>query len=151
MAVTGGVDWIQVRERGWFMARRGVRARTGDEDVELTIEDAGGIRGSVVLAGGGVPERFGVTVDFRPAVPFDDPGGVFEVTPVHPGEHFVTIRGDDFADVNLPDVEVKSGETTDLGEIVIQPGRVVSGRVVKTRISFSSTPGWSRPNEISVP
>jgi protocatechuate 3,4-dioxygenase beta subunit len=125
---------LRGRGRGRFFSRRGTAARTGDEDVTLTLEEAGGIRGRVVLASGEAPERFGVSVDWNPAVPFEDTGGEFEIKPVEPGEHLVVISGDSFADHDLPgNVQVKGQETTDLGEIVIQPGRTVTGRVTDSQ------------------
>lgn len=113
--------------------RPGVAARTGDEDVELVLEREGGLRGRVVFAGGGSPQRFSVAVGGPPGVPFASPDGGFELPEVPPGEYTVRVHGDAFADVDLEGVEVQAEQVTDLGSIEVQPGRTIAGRVVDGR------------------
>jgi hypothetical protein len=109
----------------------GVQARTGDEDVKIILEEDGGLKGKVVLADGGNPTRFSVALTVPPGVPVTSADGSFEIDEVAPGKYRITIRGQDFADRVVPDVEVTANQVTDLGVITVRRGRSAHGRVLQ--------------------
>jgi len=111
--------------------KAGVQAHTGDEDVKIVLEEDGGLKGKVVLADGGNPTRFSVALTVPPGVPVTSADGSFEIDEVAPGNYRVTIRGQDFADTVVPDVEVTANQVTDLGVITVPSGRSVHGRVLE--------------------
>jgi hypothetical protein len=101
---------------------------SGTVDVKLVLETDGGIEGRVVLRKGGAPTTFSVRVDRRGwAKTFA--GDHFKLE-ASPGKHTLTIEGPGFVARTVDGVEVKSGAVTDLGEIKLERGRVISGRVV---------------------
>lgn len=111
--------------------RPGTPARTGDEDVRLVVPSAGGIlRGRLAFTGGGHPGRFSVAIGRPPGVFFDSDDGSFEIGGAPPGRHMVFVHGEEFAHVVLEDVAIEEDETTDLGVINVEPGRLLAGRVV---------------------
>jgi hypothetical protein len=56
--------------------------------------------------------------------------GTFAVEEIEPGKHDVTVRGPEFAERTLRDVEVKAGVDKDLGTITVVRGRRITGTVV---------------------
>ncbi len=116
---------------GWSgQAPSGVTARTGDDDVTITLHAPGGVKGRVVLEEGGSPGAFSVAVGGTAGTPFAGAdGGAFEVDGIEPGARTVMVRGPGFASRTLRQVEIEPGAVTDLGTISVTRGRGLSGRV----------------------
>ncbi len=105
--------------------------KTGDEDVNLTLSQPGGLEGRVVFADGSSPGRFQVAFKYQNSYyPFADPEGRFSIQPIDAGEVELTISGDSFATLAGISAMVRPGEVTDLGEIQVCPGRTIHGRVL---------------------
>ena len=106
---------------------------SGSHGTELVLPDVGTIRGRVVLDG--VPVvSFGIDVVDRldPRVsprPIHAPDGRFTMRDVEVGTHTVVIAGRGFARKTLEGIALRDGEQLDLGDIVVDRGRVVHGRV----------------------
>jgi hypothetical protein len=105
-----------------------VMARTGTLDAKLTLETDGAIEGRVALRKGGTPASFSVRVGRR-GLPVTFTGGQFKLD-APPGKHAIVIEGAGFAAATVDGVEVKPGAATDVGEITVDRGRVIRGRVV---------------------
>lgn len=102
--------------------------RTGATDVRLVLPTPGGVRGTIVLAGGGAPELAVVAAGWEHRVTTKD--GDFELTGMNPGPYDLRVTGADFAEVGRGDVIVKAGAIVDVGKITVTAGRRASGRVV---------------------
>jgi protocatechuate 3,4-dioxygenase beta subunit len=115
------------------------QAEAGAEDVELVLDAAGAITGTVVDAGGRPVESF--RVDARPARRETGPfapswstssataDGRFMLEGVGAGTHVVEISAPDSATATVAGVKVEPGSTTDLGQVSLQAGGVVRGTV----------------------
>ncbi len=134
------------------------------ESVTVALRRNGGIRGEVRLAEGGTPESFIVRAIPRRRVgePIDDgeiAGGVFELRGLAPGTYAVEVRAPGRAPGRVAKIEVKDHTTVDAGEIRLETGLIVRGRVVYdangavargTRIRIDRNAGpsdWSVPAE----
>lgn len=114
--------------RGRLMGSDGVRAETGARDVKIVLPVDGGVKGKVAFADGSTPSSFSVGVGFsNEPVMSDD--GKFELNDLPPQKYRLTVRGPDFEPKTV-EVEVKEAEITDAGDIVVQRGRAIAGRVV---------------------
>lgn len=114
---------------GWTVPP--VDARTGDTDVRIELAAEGTITGKVAFANGDAPAAFSVNLGgWGQGTPFSSKSGKFEVPELAPRKYTVTIRGPGFDSKQIGDVEVKPGETTDLGTIEVEKGRSVAGKVV---------------------
>ena len=109
----------------------GTRAHTGDSQVRLVLASPGKVRGTVVSETGKAITNFTVTVGFPPGNPVVDSQGTFELDQIPPGKYDVKISGAEFGATTVADVEVRVGETTDLGTVRVIKGRTIKGRVVK--------------------
>ncbi len=109
----------------------GTRARTGDSDVRLVLASPGKVRGTVVSETGKAITNFTVTIGFPPGNPVADSQGKFELDQIPPGKYDVKISGAEFGATTVADVEVRVGETAELGTIRVIRGRTIKGRVVK--------------------
>lgn len=109
---------------------QGTRAKTGQSDVELTLLEDGGVKGRVVSERGEAVGVFSVTVGWPPGHPVSDERGEFDLAGIPPGTYDLKIRGADFAEKTVADVEVKPGETRDVGTIEVALGRTFLGRVL---------------------
>jgi len=105
--------------------------KAGDEAIRLVVTGDGAVRGQVGLAGGGVPATFSLVVDAGVATPFATRDGSFVLGCVPPGVHALLVRGPGFEARRLDAIAIRADETTELGAIVVTPGRSVSGRVVQ--------------------
>ncbi|HUH04557.1 MAG TPA: carboxypeptidase-like regulatory domain-containing protein [Kofleriaceae bacterium] len=105
-----------------------VGAEVGDTAVRIVLATEGSIRGTIRLADGGAPSVASVALAGGGAAPAVE--GRFVIDAVPPGTYDVTVRGIDFPDKVLPDVEVEAGKPTELGTIVVDRGRAVFGRVL---------------------
>ena len=129
VAVPAGVNpW----SRGWReRGQHTIGATVGEANLRLVLEQDGGVKGKVVFEDGATPDTFLVASGrFGSGTPFSSRDGAFELGSLAPNTYTITVRGPDFEDRSVPDVEVRAGEFTDLGTVSVRKGRVVAGRVV---------------------
>lgn len=112
-----------------FGQRYGQPADTGTENLRLVVDEESAVTGVVSFADGSHPAMFAVSVGAARPLPFAAADGKFRVDAVPAGRRFVQITGPTLEMRVLDGVELKAGETTDLGTVTVQRGRVVSGRV----------------------
>jgi hypothetical protein len=110
---------------------RGVAAHTGDTGVRLTLSRPGSVVGKIQLSNGNAPSLATAEIGIAGSVPTDG-GGAFRIDGIAPGSYELALRGPEFAERFQRDVTVEAGELTDLGTIVVERGRSVSG-VVRDR------------------
>ncbi len=132
------------------------------ELVTVELRRNGGVRGEVRLAEGGTPESFTVRATPRrrggePTDAVETAGGAFELRGLAPGTYAVEVRVPGLAPGRIDKVEVKDHATVDVGEIRLDTGLSVRGRVVYdvngavapgTRIRIDRNAGpfdWSAP------
>ncbi len=116
----GRMDWNRMKT---------VKAHTGDLAVTLTLPEDGGLRGRLSFQDGSHPSSFHVVLGAMEDLPFEAPDGEFEVGHLLPGEVEVSVRGPGFASRALGKVKIEEGKVTDLGDIQVDRGRRVTGRV----------------------
>jgi uncharacterized GH25 family protein len=135
-------------------SQQGTPAKPGDLDLRIVLPKPGGIKGKIVLAGGGPPKLATVSIGWAAQTPAV--GGAFSIDDVQPGDHDVTFRGPEFAELIKPDVKVEPGKVTDIGTITVKRGRRLAGRVVdkngapvaNARVKVGKML-WSQGNEAS--
>jgi hypothetical protein len=71
-----------------------------------------------------------VSTGYLAGVPVASKDGSFELPSLAPGTHDLAIRGPDFAETFVRGVKVVSGQTVDVGSVVVKRGRNVTGRVL---------------------
>jgi hypothetical protein len=109
----------------------GTKAHTGDKDVRLVVADAGGVKGRVVRADGVTPVTdFGVQMAMFPMRWFKKEDGRFEFMPWNPGTYRVQLSAACCDDLDLGEKTVEQGQVLDLGSIVLEDGREITGRVL---------------------
>lgn len=113
-------------DEGW--GQKGTQAKTGDTKVRLLLPSPGSIIGKLVLESGDVPKLATVSVSWTKSKP--SVGGSFELGEITPGKYDLTIRGPEFAEKIVRDVEVVEGKPTDAGTIKLVRGRRLAGVVV---------------------
>jgi len=118
-----------------FAERNLEDVKPGSDEVVVTLVRRGGIRGAVKLAEGGVPSSFTVRTFTQrgvmaPSQEVEISAGSFEVRNLGPGAHSMEIRAAGRAPARLERVRVRPGDFTDVGEILLQPGLELEGRVV---------------------
>ncbi len=120
---TGRIDWSRINA---------TKAHTGDEDLRLVLRPYGSIRGRVQFSDGTSPAKFvvGLGLEWEPGVPFESADGRFEIKDVAPAKFDLNVKGPDFALHTVTDVEVEPGKVTDLGLVVVDRGRLITGRVI---------------------
>lgn len=104
------------------------RAKTGDRDVRLLLSAPGRLLGKIANSEGKPPALASVIVSGH--MPVTTRNGSFIVEEIEPGKVDVTVRGPEFAERTLRDVEVKAGADKDVGTITVVRGRRISGTVV---------------------
>jgi Carboxypeptidase regulatory-like domain len=111
---------------------------TGNRQIRLHVHDQAILTGRVLLAGKPVPYYgYAVTDDVtdmytRPK-PVRDDDGRFTNKDATPGTVVVVIVGPGFARKVIDKVQIVAGQTTDIGDITVERGEVISGRVVDER------------------
>ncbi|MCB9759869.1 MAG: carboxypeptidase regulatory-like domain-containing protein [Alphaproteobacteria bacterium] len=123
---------------------KATRVAPGQQEVWLDFTQDGGITGALQDAEGAPPASCEVTVMRAPDGPFEDAGrgfilqqtvtcddaeGAFEVSGLVEGTWRVLLRGDDQLRV-LPEVVVRRGQVTDVGEVRLDAGGVIDGVVL---------------------
>ena len=108
------------RPHGYEVDCRGLLVVTG-------AASAGTVTGRVVENGFRVAE-YAVALDGRDPTPVQDPDGRFVLADVSPGRHRIAIMGWPFRKLWV-DVDA-AAKPVDIGTIVVEPGRQVTGRVV---------------------
>ena len=119
---------------GWrnSFRREPVPAETGDTNVEIILEADGAIEGKVAFADGDPPELFSIsTGGFGGGTSFSTKDGSFRLDDLPPRTYSLTIRGFEFDTRQVPEIEVKPGQTKDLGTITVRQGRFIAGRVTQ--------------------
>ncbi|NOK03819.1 MULTISPECIES: carboxypeptidase-like regulatory domain-containing protein [Myxococcus] len=111
------------------MSPPSVLARSGARDVRLVLRSQGRIRGRVVRGDGSPITRFTINHD-----PFRDPEGAFMLSPRDEGELRLTFEAPGLTRA-VRDVKVSAGEDLDLGQVRLEAGRNVRGRVVDAATS----------------
>jgi protocatechuate 3,4-dioxygenase beta subunit len=147
-----GLYSLSVEAAGFATAT--TQASAGGEPIELTLERAGSITGTVVDEKGAPVAAFGVT-----ATPVEEKGawraasgegseGRFELTDVAAGDWVLRVKATDKAQAHVPSVKVRTGAATDVGRIRLSPGATVRGRVTDSAGSpvagaqvWTDTPG----------
>lgn len=116
------------------------------ESIELTLQRAGTLKGRVVF---GDPARpvSNFTVEANPKESSEgnaafrmlrmggtsrkqsDPRGEFSIEGLTPGSYTIVAKADGLQDLLKEGINVRSGETTDLGELALEAGGIVRGKV----------------------
>jgi protocatechuate 3,4-dioxygenase beta subunit len=116
-----------------------IHVRSGTRNVRIVVPDLSAIVGRVMLDGKPVP-YFGIAITDDPSTlayerprAVRDASGGFAERGIAPGSWAIVIVGPDFERRVLEHVRVAEGETTDLGDIVVERGPGVHGRVVDPR------------------
>lgn len=120
-----------------------------DQDgYEIVLQRPGRILGSVVLSDGGLPEKFSVKAfeeaggnspmaafmprrDAAGSRDIDVEKGTFVLEKLDAGKFTVEVRARGRAPARKAGVEVRVDETSDAGELVLEPGITLTGRVVE--------------------
>ncbi len=105
-----------------------VSAKPGTDLIELVVPTAGAISGGVEFTDGGRPNLIAIELTRPPATPFS--GDKFSMQDITPGRYRVRIRGPEFTETSVGEVEIGPGQQVDLGTIQVSRGRTVSGRVI---------------------
>jgi hypothetical protein len=106
----------------------GVVVQTGRSDARVVLATPGQLRGRIVVAETGAPpDHATIMVDAQ--LPVMAHAGAFQIAELVPGPHDVLIQGAGFTDTLRGGVQILAGETTDLGELRVARGRVVTGVV----------------------
>ncbi len=103
--------------------------RPGAPDIKLVLQRTGTITGRLVDERGQPLARAAyVLLDERgPAITGT---GRFRLEELRPGSHGLKVQADGYAVKRLDKLKVVAGETLELGDLKLEPGRRISGRVV---------------------
>jgi protocatechuate 3,4-dioxygenase beta subunit len=111
------------------------RVQSGTRNVRLLLPELATLRGRVVLEGEPVAYYGYVLGDdpkvsrYETPVPVRDRDGTFHVGGLLGGTRTVVIVGPTFARKQIDNVQLVSGQITDLGDIVVEHGRLLHGHV----------------------
>lgn len=107
----------------------GQKAEAGTRNLRIVLPADGGVKGKVAFADGTTPTPFSVGVGFSNE-PIASKDGKFELRDLPPQKYTLTVRGPDF-DQKTVQVTVEEGQIADAGDIIVQKGRVIAGKVVR--------------------
>ncbi|RKG82712.1 carboxypeptidase-like regulatory domain-containing protein [Corallococcus terminator] len=107
-----------------------VQAETGGMEPVLKMSLGGTLTGRVVREDQVPPTDFSVVVRGAGAAPNGGGDGRFHLRGVPAGEHTLYITGKGFMNKTVPGVRIQEGQETSLGDVVVQRGRQLQGRVV---------------------
>jgi hypothetical protein len=112
----------------------GISCRNGDRDLRLTLATPGLIKGRVLL--GAEPlQCYGLSLSqgdsqlTRMPIEITSSKGEFALSDIRPGTYALTVSGYNTRRQVIRDIQVSSRETTDVGDILLEPGTRVSGFV----------------------
>ncbi|MAG55991.1 MAG: hypothetical protein CMJ83_06850 [Planctomycetes bacterium] len=114
-------------------------AKSGADDVTLTLKIRGVVTGKVLASDGAPITRFSVAISHgsRPAAVApglrqrtDDPNGTFTLTDVPPGRHHVVVEAPGYAPGHAGPITTGLGERVGGVVVVLRAGSVVHGRVI---------------------
>lgn len=118
----------------------GEEVEVGERELQVVLEPLGRVRGVVVDPRGQPVTSFSVQPQPTAAQPgvrarlrsrtVTNAEGLFEYGGVPDGVYDVYVRSPRFAATKVPGVEVRKGEVADLGEIALDEGGRVTGRVL---------------------
>ena len=103
-----------------------VVVRPGAPAVRLVVAREGKITGKVAFADGSIPFGFTVRLGNTYGTPFATSDGSFTLTSVA-GTHGMVIDGQSFLAAKSRDVKIVEGKSTDVGTVVVDKGRSISG------------------------
>lgn len=122
-----------------FVSSLGNPVALDRDAVEVVLRAGGAIAGRAVSAGGKPPERVSVRAQRRKRDSFDfdlqvgdkqdQGGGRFRISGLKPGLYDLYVDAKGWARRRAAEVEVTAGETADVGEIVLEPEAIISGRI----------------------
>ncbi|WP_426756322.1 carboxypeptidase regulatory-like domain-containing protein [Myxococcus sp. Y35] len=113
-----------------FWLSTGVVASVGDENVRLTLQSPGTLRGRVERMDGTAPERFSVALSMSPPMEIQGTQGTFVLADVPAGQHVLTVLAQGLAPRTIADIAIEAGEDKDLGIITLGEGRQLTGVVL---------------------
>lgn len=117
------------------------------EPIDLTLNRAGTLKGRLMFGNPGKPIA-NFTVEANPKESADtnpafrmfrmngtskrqsDPKGEFTLEGLTPGSYTIVAKADGLQDLLKEGVDVRGGETTDVGELTLEAGGVIKGKVV---------------------
>jgi RNA polymerase sigma factor (sigma-70 family) len=115
---------------------RATHARPGDSNVELTLRKPGQLTGSVHGEDGKLVEfaivmaQYTEALEFEASSPFTDTDGHFALSRVPEGRYSLALVAEGYQPKIVKNVRVRTGRTTDLGQLKLTRGRRLRGRVV---------------------
>lgn len=145
LLATEGALGVQARWPGETSTSQYLRVKegptplpAGDDEIVIRLTTPGQIRAQLVTPSG-VPEKAWVSIStfaaglgsFAPSI--GAKGGAVELKAIPPGTYVLGFYGPDFEYELREDVQVRSGETLDLGKIELKTGRTISGQVTDAR------------------
>lgn len=124
-------DLGNIRRRGRSSDSGQAEVKVGNTNVRIVLPLNGEIRGKVLFSDGNAPNHYSVQTAFRGmGVPFSNKNGEFKMTEVIPGTYTLRINGAEFTQKQIQSIEVKPGETTNIGTVTVAKGRIISGIVI---------------------
>ena len=108
---------------------KSVDAKPGGPALKLVLSADGSIIGKVAFKDGTVPSSFTVAIGASFPTPFATLDGSFKIA-APTGAQTIVVDGATFVAAKARDVTVGDAKPADVGTIVVEPGRSVSGRVL---------------------
>ncbi len=106
-----------------------VEAKLGGPKLRIVLANDGTIVGKVAFEDGTTPPAFTVALGASYPMPFASVDGTFKLS-APTGKVTLVVDGKTFLAAKAKDVTVSDGKPVDVGTIVVEPGRSVSGRVL---------------------
>jgi protocatechuate 3,4-dioxygenase beta subunit len=110
--------------------RAGVRVATGTTGAEIVVDDLTTLVGKVAFRDGRHPALFTVALGWAAPRSFASPDGAFRIEGVPTGRQYLVVAGPEIVTEGRADVEIIAGEVHDLGTVVVERGRTITGTVV---------------------